>query len=1346
MGLKIVFLEGKLYINNPLQKVNLNKLILEEDFYKHPKISEEFEEDNNIQLWGNKDYFSKVPRLTNWIEEEKVHIDSIPTVQQVDDKPMLLMMGTSMAMGTTMILSIANTLEKSLNGESTIRNTITSLIASGAMVVAMLLMPIFNRGYEKKKKREYEEKRQWRYRKYLSIKQKTIDEIRDRQKALLESNFLTTDECISLILNKDTRLWERNINDKDFMTVRLGDGSVHIKADISYPAERFTMYDDDLEDVLMEMEKKSALIENSPVTMSFCKKNVVSFISQDNEKLIKYIKNLIIQLITFHSYEELKIVFLLKNETSYLWNFARNLPHTWDDYRKFRYFSTDMEEAKNVIKNLGNVFQIRNTITKNNDKRQIHMPFYLIITDNYSEIEGISGLEEIINSEKNLGFSVACLGKNLTDLPNECKTFINIGNDVSDVNEVDIEESEKIDVKGEFKIDSGEHHSLDGVIRTLANIPIRFSNNLSINVKDKYTFLEMYDVGMIEQLNVLDRWNKNNTSVSLRAPIGIDTNGSKIMLDIHENAHGPHGLIAGTTGSGKSEFIITYILSLAVNFRPDDVNFILIDYKGGGLAGAFKKNNVKLPHLIGTITNIDKVGLQRSLVSIQSELRRRQILFNEARDNTDGGTIDIYKYQKLYHEGTVKEPIPHLLIVCDEFAELKQQQPEFMDELMSVSRIGRSLGVHLILATQKPSGIVNEQIRSNSKFAICLKVQDRSDSNDVIKHPDAANLKTAGTFYLNVGNDEYYTLGQSGWSGAQYIPSNIVEKKIDNSIEFISNTGNVIKSINDKNVISNNSNGDQLTYIVKYLDKLAEFENIETKPLWLDSIPEKIFISDLRKKYNITEDKNVIAPIIGEFDDPYNQRQGIVRYNLLKSGNSIIYGSADSGKENLISTLIYDIMNNYSTSKVETYILDFGSEAFKIFKNSPTVGDVITASDTEKLERFFDIIWAKFTERKNILSSYNGDYDLYLKTSGKTMPILFVVINSYEVFVEMTENKYEDIITSLTRECIKYGIVFCVTTTAYHDMRFRLSQNFKNKIALRLNKEDDLFNIFENVGKKRASNLFGRGLIRLEDDDEIYEFQTARICEPEKYNEIIKSKIDELKDKKVKEVSSIPVMPTKVTFNMLKDKIKTLKNIPLGLNEKDLSVNIYNFKKDLITLVIGRNLENVSEYIYNIIEEVKKLEINIVVFDANNIEIDKKEEFIEKYNCFEENVLNSKVQQETLCIIIGLDKLWETIGKRDLDFNNLLKKTNENKLINFIVAENVKKIKSHEYEQWYKSFIIGDTGIFVGNGVDDQYIININTPRRELKGNCGSNFGYVIKSGNAVQIKLLEMMKEENNV
>ena len=550
----------------------------------------------------------------------------------------------------------------------------------------------------------------------------------------------------------------------------------------------------------------------------------------------------------------------------------------------------------------------------------------------------------------------------------------------------------------EEKIDVNQYQDILGrkSMEKLANTNLRMVSQ-AYALPKMITFLEMFDVGRIEHLVSANRWKENNPVKSLATPIGISTDGSLFCLDLHEKYQGPHGLVAGMTGSGKSEFIITYILSLAVNYHPNDVSMILIDYKGGGLAGAFQKGDVKLPHIVGTITNIDKAGLQRSLVSIQSELRRRQVKFNQAREKTDEGTIDIYKYQKLYHDGIVKEPIPHLLIICDEFAELKQQQPDFMDELISVARIGRSLGVHLILATQKPAGVVNDQIRSNSRFGICLKVQDRQDSIDVIKRPDAADLKRVGQFYIQVGNNEYFALGQSAWAGASYEPSDIIKKKVDTSMKFVSNIGSVIKKVDDTLKSPTRKDGEQLTNIVKYIYQLGKHENIKLKPLWLDNIPNVIMLDNIKKKYNIQKKENEVIPVVGEYDDPYNQRQGPVEIDFKKQGNVIVYGNAESGKETFISTMVYDIISTYSVKEAQMYLIDFGSEALKIFKDAPHIGDVVLSTDTEKINRLFEILQREMKRRTEILSNYDGDIKLYINDTGAEMPQVFIIINNFKI-------------------------------------------------------------------------------------------------------------------------------------------------------------------------------------------------------------------------------------------------------------------------------------------------------------------------------------------------------------
>ena len=229
-----------------------------------------------------------------------------------------------------------------------------------------------------------------------------------------------------------------------------------------------------------------------------------------------------------------------------------------------------------------------------------------------------------------------------------------------------------------------------------------------------------------------------------------------------------------------------------------------------------------------------------------------------------------------------------------------------MDQLISTARIGRSLGVHLILATQKPAGVVNDQIWSNSKFRVCLKVQDKSDSMDMIKCPDAASLKNPGRFYLQVGYNELFALGQAAWAGAQYYPTDKRKKKVDQSVNFLDNVGNYIKSFDTKqNEVVVESKGEEITNIVNYIVETAKEEKISIPQLWLPRIPNTIYIGDLKEKYKYISEKNIINPIIGEYDDPDNQKQNILTLPISKEGNTIVFGSAGSGKELMLSSIIY---------------------------------------------------------------------------------------------------------------------------------------------------------------------------------------------------------------------------------------------------------------------------------------------------------------------------------------------------------------------------------------------------------------------------------------------------------
>ncbi len=1332
MGLKIIMMGNSIFLNNPWNKISYDSEVFKINKQNIDISNMQPEDDNEVQLYDEDEYFSRAPRITNLIECETIKIDPPPQIQDKEEMPAILMFGSMLSMGAMTMVSMISSIDGMMSGAASTKQTVFTLITSFAMLISMILFPILNVKYTKKQKIKYEEKRQKRYKEYINSKIKVIDKIMNKQRNILIENYVPAEECTKIILEKGSRLWERKIEEPDFLTVRLGIGDVPLKVDIQYPEESFTMDDDNLVEILNTIGNKSKTLKDAPIAMSLVEKNVSALIVKDKEKMEKFMQSLILQLITFHSYEDLKLVFLVKDSKK--WEYVKMLPHLWNNSKQVRFFADNYEDMKEIARYLEEEFKNRLQYQGNNINYKAFMPYYLIITDDYKKIENIKAISEILKSKINLGFSFLCITNNLMQLPNECKTFISVDENVGNIFESEISSTNK----KQFVFDDSQTFFFDKIVQAISNIPIKYNASGGMLLPNSYTFLEMYDVGCIEQLNILQRWKNNDATLSLKAPIGIDTTGMPIVLDIHEKFHGPHGLIAGSTGSGKSEFIITYILSLAINYHPDDLAFVLIDYKGGGLAGAFQKRDVKLPHLVGTITNIDTVGLQRSLDSIQSELRRRQVIFNKARDITDEGTIDIYKYQKLYHSGVVDTPVPHLLIICDEFAELKQQQQEFMDELISVARIGRSLGVHLILATQKPAGIVNDQIRSNSKFGICLKVQDREDSNDVIKRPDAANLKSAGQFYLQVGNDEYFVLGQSAWSGAPYFPSNVTKKKVDNSLEFISNTGIVIKKVDDamKKVVS--SSGEQLTNIVKYVYELAKQNNIKADPLWLENIPETIYIKDIKEKYSIKPIKNNIDPVIGEYDDPYNQQQGIVSLKLSTEGNAIIFGNAESGKETLLSTMVYDTITTYSSDEAQLYLLDFGSEALKIFKGTPHIGDIVFINDAEKISRFFDMIQKIIRERKSILSNYNGDYNLYLNTSGKTMPMIVVVINNYEVFAENYGDKYEDTFQILTREGIKSGIVFVITTSSHNNLRYRLAQNFKQKIALQLNNQDDYLNIFDKIGKKRPSSIFGRGLVTLGTSN-VYEFQTAKICQPEDWNIHIKEVIAHLKETNVTIAKHIPIIPDKVTIDDVREEIKDLSAVPLGINKKTLDIFTYNFDKNFISMITYKNMDNILEFISYLIQEIEMLEnINLTIFDAERIMQTKKINLNNAFKEFNEKI-NKKTENENireLCIIIGIDKFLNDLDDDENNFTKILEKAEDIGNYNFILIDNATRFKNHQYDEWYKKYIMGDTGIWLGNGIDDQYLISINS-RRDIVNNCGISFGYAVEQGEITLIKLL---------
>ena len=1343
MGLRIIVMKDSILINNI---GNFLKLDMNTFDVQYPIIQHQTEMDNpdeeGIEFFKEDDYFFRAPRFKTLIEPVNIKIDPPPGKQEEDKTPMIYTLGPMMTMAMMSVSMGYSALSGVIDGSRDLSAALPTLIMSCAMLMTMLLWPILQKSYQKRQRKKQEKLRQEKYTQYIEGRRKTINTEMKVQRQILIDNYVPLNITKEVIYGKKRNLWEREIEQGDFLDLRLGMGNTELTGTVSFPEEHFSLQDDNLLKEVYKLGAESRTLENVPISLSFVANRITAIIGMAANKQ-QFIEGLLLQMMAYHSYEDLKIVLYTNEKNASNWEYLKVLPHCWSDDKSIRYFATNLDEAKEISLALEQEIQARKY--KDTDgKRELnnldykkYKPYYLIITDDYKEFRDIDLIKDVCELELNIGFSLIVISPRLVNIPNECKTFISIGDRKSGVFQNELVSNKQ----KEFVADFDPSLNIYECCKILANIPIDISKE-NQGLPGSLSFLEMYNVGMIEQLNILNRWKSNDPTKSLAAPVGVDKHHELFKLDLHEKFYGPHGLIAGMTGSGKSEFIITYILSMALNYHPYEVQFVLIDYKGGGLTGAFenKETGIKLPHLAGTITNLDTIEMNRSLASIQSELRKRQRIFNAARDNLNESTIDIYKYQTLFRKGLVQQPVSHLFIISDEFAELKDQRPEFMDQLISTARIGRSLGVHLILATQKPAGVVNDQIWSNSKFRVCLKVQDKSDSMDMIKCPDAASLKNPGRFYLQVGYNELFSLGQAAWAGAQYYPTEKRKKKVDQSVNFIDNLGNTIKTYDTKqNEVVVESEGEEITNIVNYIVITAKEENISVPQLWLPRIPNVIYVEKLREKYQYKEEKNNINPIIGEYDDPDNQKQNVLTLPISKEGNTIVFGSAGSGKELMLSSIVYSTIVAHDSKEVNFYILDFGAETLTMFRNAPHVGDVVLSTEKEKIDNLFKLILQIVEERKKIFIDYNGSYDFYINHGGKQIPLIVVMINNVEGFID-TYPDYEDLIGQITRDCLKYGVVFILSTSGPNTVRYRLRQNFKQNVVLQFNDAGDYGTVISGVRKKEPSKVYGRGLISL---DGIYEFQTAYAYKEEKLTEYVKIICDKLQGICEYKAKAIPTLPEVVTGELLLPTFQNLHTVPVGINKETLETSFINLEESNMFIMTGEDVSSNVNFLQAFIRLLQKKEsIATTVIDGNSL-INSKQIGNSNYIPGEEmiNKLDAIYQDTTktqICMITGLNGILNKSSVSDKPkLTALLDKVKTVSNVKFIIVDTIDNIKTMSYEPWFKANVNFSEGIWFGNGISNQFTLKVTTNSRVLRAEVEPNFGYVITKGKAGLTKWL---------
>lgn len=826
-GLNIVYLGDIIAVNSPecystkIKELSVNELKL---------VAAEANNEGSDKI-----IFHRAPRSIPKTVSETVVIDSPPNPKELPKLPLFMQIGPAMTMALPMLLGSGVTIFASrMGGRAGNAFMFTGLITVIASAGIGIFWALMNMKYSKKMILEEQKNRYERYGAYLTRKQNEIENSYNSNIASLREKYMSSDEIADYSL-KNEKLWNRNFSHKDVLNYRLGLGDVPSLFEIDVQKEKFTMIDDVLADKPKMIKDSFKTMHKVPICIDFMTNNLVGVIAEFVNDRAKIIKNLIVQITGNNSYTDVKFALLYdSNKVSNfaIWDFAKWFPHIWSEDRKNRFLATNKQEASDVLYNIAQIMRVRK------DEKNINRPYYILIVLNKELLEGELICKYIGTSSDDIGLSTIIAAEHYGDLPNNCEFIIENNAEFSGIYDTVDESKDKIEVE----FDDIDNNKLIRFAKRLSNIEVNEAESGG-EIPNSLSFFDMYGVSSPDEFEVEKRWRKAVTSETMKALIGFKSGGAACYLDVHERHHGPHGLVAGTTGSGKSETLQTYILSLALNYSPDDVGFFIIDYKGGGMANLFDN----LPHMIGAISNLSGNQVKRAMVSIKSENKRRQRIFSEH------GVNNINAYTSLYKSLDAKEPIPHMFIIIDEFAELKREEPEFMRELISVAQVGRSLGVHLILATQKPAGTVDDNIWSNSKFRLCLRVQDRQDSMDMLHRAEAAYITQAGRGYLQVGNDELFELFQSGYSGATY-DENLTDRKLivaqmlnaSGKVDLVGNHFKIqyqeeakqrwieticqaiayaISKLGNINIDDISNNGQILNYIYEYM----EFNNIDYK-------------------------------------------------------------------------------------------------------------------------------------------------------------------------------------------------------------------------------------------------------------------------------------------------------------------------------------------------------------------------------------------------------------------------------------------------------------------------------------------------------------------------------------
>ena len=890
-----------------------------------------------------------------------------------------------------------------------------------------------------------------------------------------EAEHPSTPECVDAASRMTNLLWTRRTDAPGFAELRLGLATLPSRISFDLPDTKQAPRKAYKE--MMEMIAPFATVGPVPVVARLHAQGGLGVAGPRTEAL-PVVRALVAQAVCLHSPTELNLGVIASAQSGAGWDWVKWLPHTSASGvvtgRTLAASTTD------AVALLGELEELVSTREQNSseDKDTIETPAVLLVVESDAPVE-FGRLVDLVEKGWRHGVYVLWSAPDVAHLPAACRVFVDVTGDgeVGYLHEGELVTPVALEFLGENQAGAWARR-----MAPLIDMATRSDDSSDVPRMTPYTGVVGTRI-LTEPQEVIERWSENNSIVTgpfapehlssktstLRAAIGASVQGFH-SLDLRMD--GPHALIGGTTGSGKSELLQTWVLAMAVNHSPQRLNFLLVDYKGGS---AFAEC-ADLPHTVGLVTDLDAAGVHRALASLSAELRFREHLLDSRKAK------DLVSMEKSDPETAP----PSLVIVVDEFAALVQEVPEFVDGVVNVAQRGRSLGLHLILATQRPAGVIKDNLRANTNLRIALRVADTDDSIDVLGVPMAAYFDSdiPGRAVSKTGPGRLITFQTAyvgGHTGGEEPPPDIQVETLGFGIPIVweipaADTGSRL-----------DQGASDLQRIVSTVQRAQITAQLPQ--------PRKPWLPDLARYYNLADPAEVPPTatdaelIFGVADDPDHQFQPPMVYRPDVVGNMAVYGAGGSGKSTLLRTLAIVAGFGFRRGPCHVYGLDFSSRGLAMLADLPHVGAIIDGSDDERVQRLLRWLRATIDERAARYSAVNAaTITSYRSITGQAdEPRILLLVDGVSAFRQSYDAgliyHFWDLFCSIAADGRPVGVHVVMTADQVSGVPPALASTVQQRVIMRMASDDDysfftmpkgLLNEKSPAGRCVVSDLMGQ--------------------------------------------------------------------------------------------------------------------------------------------------------------------------------------------------------------------------------------------------------------------------------